>query len=233
MVQEGQIPNTDKPTGGVPVPEFRGNLVGWHEVRRVFDGSERLYWSLDFTDIEVIRSVDVYPFPTISIEVSYSDPTRSRGGTRWEVLSDSVRRFSPNEKRDIGGLKGHNLHMSYEDAPIRMMDQETKEWGEVTVPCWKIKAVEGLTGAADSAGSSPEGTDIYQHLANLLDGKTEPQFTEAVFADERCRNRPDLVTKQTNRQLIPEIVAQGLVELTSEGVYKLLAAQPTPPVAGT
>ena len=227
----------DKPTGGdTPLRHFKGVLVPDKELsdeRATKDGSRKyVVLVFNFTDVEVIHSVEPFPFPIASITVGYAPPKMSRGGTAFEALASSLRKLMP-DNMDINLLKGKRQEWKMEERKLRrgltdeeglpIMDGNDKQlWGDVPTLCWTVVAVEGL-------GSTEEAdNDFYAFLVDLADGKTEPKFYEAAFTNSRVTARENIVKAITDRTLLALLMEMKLIDRDAEGIlHKVTAEAPT------
>ncbi len=225
----------DKPTGAdTPLRHFKGTLAPDKELsekRTTKDGSRSyVVLKFNFSDMEVLESVETFPFPIALITVGYAPPATSRGGTKFEALAGSLRKLMP-EKLDIELLKGKRQEWKMEEKSLRgpltdeegnpLLDGTGKQlWGNVPTLCWTVVAVEGL-------GSVKEADDNFNaYLVDLADGKTEQQFYEKALTDSKVTARPNIVEAIVGRKLLDTLKEMGLIERDAEGVLHALAAQP-------
>ena len=222
----------DKPTGAdTPLRHFKGTLapdMELSEERTTKDGSRKyVVLNFNFADLEVIESVEIYPFPIALITVGYAPPQSSRGGTKFEALAGSLRKLMPDQL-DIDLLKGKRQEWKMEERSLRrgltdeegnpLMDGNQKQlWGNVPTLCWTVVAVEGL-------GSVEEADNNFNaFLVDLAEGKTEPQFYEAALTNSKVTARPNIVEAITGRKLLDTLKEMGLLTRDAEGIlHKVL-----------
>ncbi len=89
MVQEGQfVPSLETRPFGTPLRRFQGTLKEYKSEKHTPQDGGREYMVIvfDFTDVVVLESVEPYPFPIATLNVSYSTATE----TRWDALAKSI-----------------------------------------------------------------------------------------------------------------------------------------------
>ncbi len=230
MVQEKM--SMEKPSGGdTPLRRFKGVLDSAKLDQRIAnDGRSYSVAQFSFKDLEVLESTEPYPFPIAVIGLSYKPPKKSRGGTKWDVLANSLRKLMP-QNPDPDELVGKTQEWAQVEHPIRsaltdeegnpLMDGNNKQlWGDVATLCWTIIAVDGLGSVEDA------DAEFNKFLVELADGKTETQFYEAALTNSKVSARPNIVKAITDRKLLDTLKEMGLIERDAEGVMHALAAQP-------
>ncbi|KKK91285.1 hypothetical protein LCGC14_2714500 [marine sediment metagenome] len=217
----------DKPTGGdTPLRHFKGTLAPDKELqeeRQTKDGSRKyVVVNFNFLDLEVIDSVEPFPFPIALVTIGYAPPKVSRGSTKWEAFSASLRKLMPDNP-DIELLKGKRQEWKMENRSLRrgLTDEETGQpvldgnnnqiWGDVPTLCWTVVSVEGL-------GSVQEADDDFNaYLVALADGKTEPKFYEVALTDSKVMSRPNIVEAIIGRKLLDTLKEMNLLTRDAEG----------------
>jgi len=231
MVQETFKPSMDRPTGGdTPLREFIGILDSYKaEERKGNDGSSYTTIHFNFKELEVLDTVEPFPFPIAVINIGYKPPKASRSGTKWDALSGSLRKLSPANP-DIDLLVGKKQQWKMIEIPLRgiMRDEGGQEvvdangkqvWGEVPTLCWAIVSVDGL-GSVEQ-----KDKDFNTFLVDLADGKTEPQFYSAALTNSEVTARPNIVEAITDRKLLATLIEMGKLERDVEGIlHKVLKA---------
>lgn len=217
----------EKPTGGdTPLRHFKGTLSPdqrLDEERETKDGSRRyVVLNFNFSDVEVLESVEPYAFPIAVITVGYAPPKVSRGGTAFEALAGSLRKLMP-ENPDINNLKGKRQEWKMEERMLRrgLIDEEGQPrvdgnnnqiWGDVAVLCWTVVSIDGV-------GSTEEkDAEFNAFLVELADGKTEPQFYEVALMDQRVNARPNITDALVNRKLLVTLIEMKLLHRDAEGI---------------
>lgn len=235
MVQDFQ-PSIREPVGQTPLRRFRGVLAEFKPEEREYESRKYMVITFNFTDVEVIESVEPYPFPIASLTVPYSPPEKSRGGTRWEALSRSLRKFGLDPslglkpyvgKRQEWALNRVTLRGQLKDEegnPIMVDDprnpgQQRAQWGDVEDDAWQVEEVEGL----DSGAGAAQAESMYDLLAGMADGKTDKQFYEVALQDQRVIRDAQVVTAITDRQLIGLLETMGKLTKDEQGVLHRVA----------
>ncbi|KKM85921.1 hypothetical protein LCGC14_1284300 [marine sediment metagenome] len=202
---------------GNPLKEFSGVLKAWHGEEFTPQGENaktRVRVEFDFTDLEVIRTDEPYPYPITTLRVGYADPHASSSQTnRWAHLSKSVRTVTQGhcETGDVlDFLVGKRQAWVMVTKPVRSPDDDGN-WADRDTEVWTLKSIEGVE--QDSGG------DIMGHLADLLDGKNEAGFYEAVFKDAKVRANTEIIEQATNRTLLEGLEKTGMATRDDEGVW--------------
>ncbi len=236
MVQEKL--SVDRPTGGdTPLRRFVGVLKEAKQDQRIATQDQRKYLVIhfNFTDLEVLDAVEIYPYPIAVIEIGYADPSTSRGDTKWEAFASSLRKLM-GPQADVDALVGKKQEWLMVERQLRralnnedgspMVDGNGRAiWGLTPVGCWTVFSVEGL-GTAEQ-----KDEDFYAKLVDMADGKTEPQFYEAAFLNEDVRSRKNIVKAITDRTLLSTLTEMKKVARDAEGILHKVTgeAQPTLP----
>lgn len=174
------------------------------------------------TDIEVLHSIDVYPWPSATIDIKYSNRT----GSAWGIFSASLDGCIPKDEdlaQQVGkrvGFEwtdGHNLGFK-DNKWTPSTDDEGNELPNQTRPdviiaAWEVFQVEGnVRGAANIT--------VDDKLAELLDGKTAPEFAKAALADPMVKAiGPEAARKITSKSFIKEALASGLFTVGEDGIH--------------
>ena len=238
MVQE-QKASVERPSGGdTPLRRFIGVLKEFKLDPRVSNPPENRSYQVgqfNFTDLEVLESVEIYPYPIAVLEIGYALPQTSRGSTKWEAFAGSLRKLMP-QNPDIDALVGkkqewlmveHQLRRALNnDDGSPMVDGNNRAiWGDTPVLCWTVNSVEGVGSAAQ------KDEDFYENLVDMADNKTEPQFYEAAYLNEEVRARPNIVKAITERSLLSTLIEMKLLNRDAEGVLHKTADQGAAPPA--
>ena len=237
MTQEQEFePSVRAP--GNPLVHFKGVLKEYHPVDATGGGRKYTIIEFNFTDVEVIESTEPYLFPITSFGIGYSAPSdrgRPGQGNRWEVLSASLRKLLGPENAELEVLKGkmqewrqlpgviRQALRDEDNNPVMMENadgdpvigndgQPRQEWGDVTLPCWQIVALEGVGSVAEV------DTEFMGLLCGLADGKDERGFYEAAFGDPKVTAKPDIVQAITDRKLLQTLLDAGRLTRGTDGV---------------
>ncbi len=206
-------PSVDRPSGESPLKSFRGVLQGYNMVEVTpEDGKGKPYATVtfDFVDVEVLEATEPYPFPTAKITIRYANPQVSRGGTKWAAFSGTVRKLADG---DLDNLVGKQQVWSQLPGTVRSRDEATGEWSNVQMDCWQVASVEGGSTMED------DGHSILEYVATLLDGKTEAEFYQVFFTDQKVKSHPDVIEQATMRTLLPTMETLGLATRDTEGAW--------------
>lgn len=224
-MEGGWEPSIAQPTGQTPLREFEAVLKEIsHRDGSGQDESTGRSWTyrnivFDFTDLEVIKSIEVYPFPVAQISIRYADPSSSRGGTAWAAFSESCRQvLGPGGQ--LTALVGKRQRWAFLPATLRMRDQDGN-WGDSQGEAWKVVSVEGV-GESGAVGGK---TDTMSTVLDILNGKTEKVFNAEALADATIRADPDVVSSIVNRKLLPQLKEEGKAVEDAEGVWHVTAAE--------
>lgn len=222
MVQEKM--SMERPSGGdTPLRRFKGVLDSVRlDPRSSNDGRSYAVALFNFKDLEVLETVEPFPFPIAIIGISYKPPKLSRGGTKWDALAGSLRKLMP-QNPDPDLLVGKVQEWAQTEYSLRsqltdeegnpLMDGNNKQlWGNVPTLCWTIISVEGLGSVAE------KDEDFNAFLVDLADGKTEPKFYEAALTDSKVTARPNIVEAITSRKLLSTLTEMGLLTRDAEGI---------------
>lgn len=218
-------PSIERPTGGEsPLRRFKGVLANYTPEERTSqqDQSKYMIINFNFTDVEAMESEEPYPFPIAIIKIGYKPPKDSRGGTKWDAFSGSLRKLSPANP-DLDVLVGQRQEWAMLPFKIRspISDEEGNPsldgnnrpiWGDLDVLCWKVVKVEGLGSAEE------KDADFNAFLVDLADGKTEPKFYEAALTDSKVTARANIVEAITGRQLLSTLMEMNLLTRDAEGI---------------
>jgi len=208
---------------------FRGLKVGFQATplrhfRGVFDEYKaelvtrftppRTYVNLMFSEVDVIESTEPYPFPIAQLSIPFSD----REVSTWGVLAKSAVKFL-EEKEDISNLEGKVLEMKFTGGHMMW---DGKQGKETPRECWEVIGISGSGVATLAEGKQQVDTNASRNRAvELLDGKTEQEWNQAVFTDPITKADPALLTTIIDRSFIPTMVAAGKVSKDDKGIYHI------------
>ena len=187
-----------------PLKEFKGKLDAFPtELVTRFEPA-RTYVNLAFSGVEVIETIEPYPFPIAQIPM----PLNKRRVSQWTVFSDSLTKFLP-ENQDIGNTIGMIYHMKI--TPGHMM------WdGKESTPreSWEVIGLSG-EGAAVSV------VDATSRALELLDGKTEQEWNQLVFQDPAIKADSALMNDIIYRKFLAAQEAAGKITKDDNGVWHI------------
>lgn len=188
-----------------PLRRFKGVLEKYEGIPGKDQTTGREYMSVEFSfsDLEVLESTELYPFPIAQIRIGYS---RS-ANTRWDALGKSMRALSgPQAEPDA--LVGKRQEWAMLPGKLRVLNQETQVWEDAMQDCWQVVSVEGL--------APPE--DLTDYIVGMADGKSEQQFNQLFLQDAKLRERSDLITALTERKLLEPLLLGNRLSRDAEGV---------------
>jgi len=211
LVQEGPfVPSLETRPFGTPLRRFRGLLKEYNSEKVSPDGGGREYMRItfDFIDLEVMESMEPYPFPIATLQISYSTATE----TRWDALAQSIKRvvgLNPT----LEDIVGKTQEWAYLEATLRA--QVEGVWTNTKQEAWQLVSLAGTV----SGNGVDDGID--DHVLALLDGKTEQDFYAVLYADELVRKHPETISAATERLLLPALEKAGRITRDTEGIYHI------------
>ena len=222
---EAFVPNANPPTDSrTPLIRFKGVLKQYQGEVRHDDTRNRDFHMVvfDFTDVEVLETSEPYPFPIAKIEISFSD----RADTRWAAFTKSFRSTCGSQGGSLDPLVGKKQEWHQGPCLLRqpVMDEEGNpveekgrpKWANQPSTSWQVVSVEGFANAANNG----KFNDI---LLDLINGKTEEEFTQALFNQSELKaygtEFTDTVNRQIKRELLPMLEVAGLIKKSTEGVW--------------
>ena len=209
-----------------PLRRFKGILKEYEWQEREFDqadGSVRKTQTLiaNFTDVEVIETDELYPFPTAKVAVRYS----TSGRTIWSAFGQSIIRV-------LGAERAAELQRQGTFALDELVGRE-QEW--VRLPCairvnnppgsktWVDDKGEGWQVAVVPSLASTNKADLHNHVLSLLNGKTTAQFQQALYTDPQAlASGQDYIVKSTQGKLLPELRQSGVADVDDAGVWRVV-----------
>lgn len=203
------VPSLETKAFGTPLLQFKGMLKEYIAKDRQ-DGSGRAFKVIDFnfTDIDVIASVDPYPFPICTIEVGYS----TTENTRWDALASSIKKqFGRTPVLDE--IVGKQQEWHFAPAMLTKKDDTTGLWSKEPTNAWQIVSIDGMGSPVQA------NANIDAHVLELLDGKNEQDFQQVFFVDPEIRKHPELIQQATSRELLPNLEAAGRAHRDDGGVW--------------
>ena len=205
MVQTNEWKPSLDVTGQSPLRKFSGVMEKYAGVPGKDENSGREYMSveLSFTDVEVIETVEPYPYPIAQVRVGYSQSAQSR----WGALAKSIRRLlGPTGELDHCLKKRMTLAMKPYLLRVR---SEDGSWGDAESPCWQVEEIEGA--------AAPE--DLTPYIVGVADGKLDKDIYSALLTDPKIMARPEIVTSITDRKLLDTLVMAGALSRDTEGIF--------------
>ena len=198
----GLLDNDFKQT---PLREFKGVLDS-------YGVEEKKPCALNFRDMEVIDSLEPYPFPTGVIEIWPSAKIKSQ----WGIFGVSLGAIIP-EGHDLKDCINSTFHMKMTPGhllPRKVKDEATgvEEWKDVPKECWEVISLDGVN--VDGAGASPQEVAM-----GILDGNTLMSFNLDALQNDVVRSDPALLSAIINKEFAATAVAKCQFTLDPGGVY--------------
>jgi len=198
----------------------------------------------NFEELEVVHATEVYTSPIGQIEVPVSTKARSKmgyfGASVDRVINFGLPLDAPQEQvKTQGYIIGKMLHMKLTGGhSIPSKDDVTGEWGEKPTDCWELIEIRGEGPPAPApapaatvaqppvppptqAGAVPAVDAIAQAL-NLLDGKTEQAWHQAVFVDPIIKADTEVIQTIINRQFLTGLEGAKKVTKDADGTYHVV-----------
>ena len=203
---------------GTPLRDIRGKLAGYRqEERPVKDaaGNETNRKSvsimLQIADLEVLKSVEPYAFPTAEIRI----PLSNNSNSRWGILSESANAIMPPTgdfpKTEVGNIIRLTVTP---DHKIRAKRENV--WVEEPVEAWEVTEIAGKVKGASSSNPMDE-------LAKLLDGHTKVEFTSAALVHPIVKNSPDAQRGILDNSFVDGLVTTKQFTVDANKVYHKVA----------
>ena len=188
----------------IPVREFKGEFVEF--IPTMDSRYNRTRVLLNFGDVEVIETTEPWNFPTITLDLPYSDTKRST----WGVYALSTEKFIPKEY-GLSFLVNKRLHLKLTgEHPM----WDAKQGKETMREAWEVIAVEGL----EAGKTAP--VDLTALVLSLLVGKTLPEFNQAAYNSPAIRGEPTVWNAVLAGTLVPSLEAAGKVKKDQDNRYQ-------------
>jgi len=189
----------------IPVREFIGKLESFPTELVTRFTPAKTYVNLNYSDIEVIETIEPYPFPIVQISI----PLNKRRVSSWTLIADSIAKFIP-ENQDITNTVGMMYHMKI--TPGHMM--WNRDEGKATPrEAWEVI---GIAGESMDAGVPVDAT---ARALELLNDKVEEEWNQLVFQDPVVKADSKLIDTILHRQFLPEMKAAGRATNDTNGVW--------------
>lgn len=210
MTQEQFVPSLETKPFGTPLLRFRAVLKEYVSEKRRDEANNREFMiiTFNFTDLEVIESVEPYPFPVASFGIGYS----TAENTKWDALAKSIKKLF-GKTPALDEIVGKMQEWHFAPCKLTKKDDETGAWTLAPDNAWQVLSLDGIGSAAETA------VDINDHILDLLDGKTEADFNQAIFTDPKVRGHADIIESHTNRELLPTLEKAGRAHRDDDGVW--------------
>jgi len=206
MVQEGQVqpqapaPEYEPSIRGLVDSEFASPLRKFYGVFDSYlnqpeEGSRKARIALNFRELEVLASVEPYPWPTATISIARSN----RKNSAWGIYSQSLAECIPDEE----DLKDQlNKRLLLEVTPGHDYGFKDEQGVQIIRDAWEVMEVAGKARGATT-------TSAQERAKQLLDGKTMPDFNSAALADPLIRADTDLQRAITDRSFVQAMLQTG------------------------
>lgn len=192
---------------GTPLRKFTGVLDSYAPDEEAKFGTRVV---LNFRDVDVIESTEVYLYPIATVSIKLSNRKRSA----WGHFSDSLNAII-SESEDIKDQIGKKLGLRVALGIDFGVNRQTNE--KILANCWEVYSVEGHEIASAGVPAAPVGA-AKDRAMELLDGKTLPEFNNVVYADPLVQKDADLLRAITDRTFIIALKAAGMFTEDSAGV---------------
>ncbi len=213
-----------------PLQEFVGDLasITGMMVQRGQMKAPALEVTYNFENIEVIRSTEPYPFPIAQISIFQNTGAKSAMGV-WGssidklINADLPEDAPPEDIKPQEYLKGHRIRVALTGGH---MQWDSKEKKETPRDSWEVMELmdspaPAKPAAKPAAGSNPSSKTPIQQALDLLNGKTEQQFYQAIFASPvfKAPTHQTVVQEIIGKQFLPPLEEAGTVTKDDKGVY--------------
>jgi len=212
-----------------PLREFWGKLDSYTGEMRDGNNGSYLVVLYNFSEVEVLQSSEPYVSPIAQLEIPHSARAKSKMGYWGESIDKIINAGVPlnvpqEEVKNQDYLIGKTGR--YMLTPGNMI-WNVAEKMEKPVECWKLMELRGV--GTPSAGKPTQGTatpgpanptqSSMQVALNLLNGKTEQQWHQEVFANPVVKADSSLVNDIIGRKFLPPLEAAGIVTKNEAGIY--------------
>jgi hypothetical protein len=214
LVEEAKVSTRGLTEGGTPLRHFKGRLNSFpKEAAKNYAGT---IVQLNFTDVDVIESLEPYPFPIATIGINLSNNKKSK----WGIFSESLNKLIP-ESEDIDQQVGKMFEMKM--TPGHKVFQKPRDAAGTTIPggksveveteAWEVIALEGAVVAG-------KGTSAPAEIAKaLLDGKNQADFNRLAYGDAVIRTDPNLLRSLGDNSFVTAQVQMGAFVKDANGVF--------------
>lgn len=206
-----KIRGLDKGFQRTPLREFKGTLekITANLVDRFTPPRTEIIFN--FVGVEVIETVEPYPFPIAQISIMHSNREQSF----WGVFAESENKLiPPNEVWTC--IEGKRLHMKMTGGHM-MWDAAKGE--ETPRDCWELISIEG---GVETTGGTTAKVDGAEVALGLLDGKNIADWNQIVFQNPTVKADGELVTSILNNTFIPSMEEAEVISKDENGIYHLI-----------
>jgi len=194
---------------GTPLKEFIGRLDSL-----VVEPERPVHFN--FTEVDVIKSDEAYPFSTAVIDI----PSSTRKQSKWGVFGTSLAEFLlPAE--DLNSCVSRVLHMKMTEG--HLLPNPTDEvdgagikigtkWANVPKPAWEVIGLDGAS--AGNAAMTP--ADL---AASILNGKRIQDFNGEALKNDTIRLDQALFSSIISGEFIKGLIATGKFAVDGEGIH--------------
>lgn len=186
-----------------PLEEFKGKLDDYESETTTFT-PPTVNINLHFTDLEVIKSDEPYQFPIANLPIKFS----KRANSAWGIFSQSVAKLVPDDE-DIKDQKGKMMHLKRRS---HIFGQDRTTGDDMVGFVWEVQEIEG-------SGPKVDPTEV---ALAILDGKTEAEFGQKVFADKDVKKSPELQKQIIGKTWVASMITAGRVTKDENAVHHLV-----------
>ncbi len=195
---------------GTPLRHFKGVLKEYAPEDKTFG----TFVNFNFTDVEVIHSVEPYNFPIATISIKLSNKKKSGFG----IFGDSLAVLLPDDQ-DLKDCVGKVMTLKMEEGHVYGKDRNTGE--DMVGNPWSVIELEGAAAPAEGVALQSAA----DRAKELLIGKTRADFNKAAYADPIIRKDTGLQRSITDKSFINSLVQLGKVHEDENGVFKKVDAE--------
>jgi len=186
---------------GTPLREFWGDLIKLHPHDDERDATKTIF-DMDFINLEVIKSVPQYIYPSAQLNIRYSASERSGWGLMVKSLDDIG-------VVDLKDLVGRRIHMLAEEDHAYGNNRETGE--AIAGMVWRVAEVKG--GVTATSTAAPTQAEDHETLKGILNGKTATEFANLALANDAGKRQQESVMTGS---FIEGLVASGAATMDED-----------------
>ena len=186
-----------------PLRRFTGILDSYSREEQTFGEGEMAKKSqrltFNFSDLEVLETMEPYHFPVFQIQMTESNRKKSRYGVFGESLNaimdsqyspaqldpSNPEFIKPSDRMDLGDCISKRMGIVMGDGedgrPEPPMLYDGREKMDKSTPAWMVYEVEGV-------GVASGGVSAKDLAMALLNGKTLAEFNKEALANPIVRN---------------------------------------------
>lgn len=192
---------------GGPLREFIGNYLGYDLEERSTNRGPVTIIKLKFDDVEIIKSIEPYPYPTVMIDIPYSVSRNMQ----WGVFLKSLRAQGYSGPVELEGKRAR----MYLEVGRLMFTSSSGD--EVVRDCWQVSEVMG------DVDTISETHPIENTVLTFLNGRTRADFSNSVFNEvPASRQDMDLMSGILDGSWFDSVLERGMATIDDAGVYHIV-----------